>query len=173
MTSAIPLLVSQTQVGIWVKSRKNVMIKDFTAICKQPEVFIVSQFGGDYDILYDEVIKPVCIKLHYDPIRGDEVASCSMILSDIITSIQNSAVIIADITPDNPNVFYEIGYAHALKNQQFFFVIRPSVIDCHLMFQGSERFSTIIRLVAKGESRKSWKYTFKILTTLLAWLVEV
>jgi hypothetical protein len=122
LTSAIPLLVSQTQVGIWVKSRKNVMIKDFTAICKQPEVFIVSQFGGDYDILYDEVIKPVCIKLHYDPIRGDEVASCSMILSDIITSIQNSAVIIADITPDNPNVFYEIGYAHALK--------KPTILLC-------------------------------------------
>ncbi len=67
--------------------KKWMPLKNFTAICKQPEVFIVSQFGGDYDILYDEVIKPVCIKLHYDPIRGDEVASCSMILSDIIRSV--------------------------------------------------------------------------------------
>ena len=38
------------------------------------------------------------------------------------TSIQNSAVIIADITPDNPNVFYEIGYAHALK--------KPTILLC-------------------------------------------
>lgn len=45
-----------------------------------------------------------------------------MILSDIITSIQNSAVIIADITTDNPNVFYEIGYAHALG--------KPTILLC-------------------------------------------
>lgn len=122
LTTVIPFLVNQTQVGIWLKSKEKVTIKNFTATCKSPEVFIVSQFGGDYDILYDEVIKPVCKKLNYDPIRGDEVASCSMILSDIIASLQNSAAIIADITPDNPNVFYEIGYAHALN--------KPTILLC-------------------------------------------
>lgn len=82
----------------------------------------MSQFGGDYDILYDEVIKPVCEELKYNPIRGDEVVSCTLILNDIITSIRNSAIVIADITPDNPNVFYEVGYAHALN--------KPTILLC-------------------------------------------
>lgn len=122
MSSAIPFLVNRTQVGVLVRSRGKVTISGFNTDYKRLAVFIVSQFGGDYDVLYDEVIKPVCKKLDYDPIRGDEVASCSMILSDIITSIQNSTVIIADITPDNPNVFYEIGYAHALN--------KPTILLC-------------------------------------------
>jgi nucleoside 2-deoxyribosyltransferase len=37
-----------------------------------------------------------------------------MIVDDIIRSLRDSSVVIADITPDNPNVYYEVGYAHAL-----------------------------------------------------------
>lgn len=147
----IPLIVNRTQTGILVRSRGRVTISKFIADYRCPEVFIVSQFGGDYDVLYDEVIKPVCKKLGYEPIRGDEVANCSMILSDIITSIQNSAVIIADITPDNPNVFYEIGYAHALG--------KPTILLCDkalrskLPFDVSE-FRTIFYDNSIGGKRK-------------------
>ncbi len=122
LTSAIPFLVNCTQVGIWVKSKGKVIINDFKTDYMRPEIFVVSQFGGDYDILYNEVIKPVCEELRYNPIRGDEVMSCTLILNDIITSIQNSAIVIADITPDNPNVFYEVGYAHALN--------KPTILLC-------------------------------------------
>lgn len=111
-----------TQVGIWVKSKSKVTINNFKTNYKRPEAFIVSQFGDCYDVLYDEVIKPVCENLNYKPIRGDEVTSCTLILNDIITSIRSSSVIIADITPDNPNVFYEVGYAHALA--------KPTILLC-------------------------------------------
>lgn len=121
-TSAIPYVVNQTQVGIWVKSKGKVSISNFKTSYKRPEVFIVSQFGDYYDVLYDEVIKPICEELNYNPVRGDEVASCTLILNDIITSIRNASVIIADITPDNPNVFYEVGYAHALA--------KPTILLC-------------------------------------------
>ncbi len=122
LTSAIPFWVNCTQVGIWIKSKGKVFIRDFKTDYTRPEIFVVSQFGGDYDILYDEVIKPVCEGLNYSPIRGDEVVSYTLILNDIITSIRNSAIVIADITPDNPNVFYEVGYAHALN--------KPTILLC-------------------------------------------
>ena len=122
LVSAIPFLVNCTQVGIWIKSKNQVTISNFKTDYKKPEAFIVSQFGGYYDILYDEVIKPVCEKLNYAPVRGDEVTSCTLILNDIMTSIRNATVIIADITPDNPNVFYEVGYAHALA--------KPTILLC-------------------------------------------
>lgn len=122
LVSAIPFGLNCTQVGIWVKSKDRVTISNFETNYKKPEAFIVSQFGGYYDVLYDEVIKPVCEKLSYAPIRGDEVTSCTLILNDITTSIRNATVIIADITPDNPNVFYEVGYAHALA--------KPTILLC-------------------------------------------
>lgn len=122
LTSMIPFSLNCTQAGIWVKSKDKVTISNFETHYKRPEVFVVSQFGDCYDTLYNEVIKPVCEELNYTPIRGDEVASCTLILNDIITSIRNSTVIIADITPDNPNVFYEIGYAHALA--------KPTILLC-------------------------------------------
>lgn len=105
-----------------VKSKNPVVISNFETTYERPKVFIISQFGEDYDTLYNEVIQPICDRLQYIPIRADEILSPSVILSDIIISIVNSAVIIADITPDNPNVFYEVGYAHALN--------KPTILLC-------------------------------------------
>lgn len=36
-------------------------------------------------------------------------------MEDIIRGIETAQIIIAEITPANENVFYEVGYAHALK----------------------------------------------------------
>jgi len=41
--------------------------------------------------------------------------NAGLIIEDITPSIQEASIIIADITPDNPNVFYEVGYAHGIK----------------------------------------------------------
>jgi hypothetical protein len=35
-------------------------------------------------------------------------------LQDIINGLLDSDVVIAEVSPANPNVFYELGYAHAL-----------------------------------------------------------
>jgi nucleoside 2-deoxyribosyltransferase len=37
-----------------------------------------------------------------------------LIITDIAQEIMEARVIIADITPANPNVYYEVGYAHAI-----------------------------------------------------------
>ena len=73
------------------------------------------QFGDNYDDLYQDVIKSVCEKNGYEVYRADEGLGTGLILNDIISAIKNSAIVIADITPNNPNVFYEVGFAHALE----------------------------------------------------------
>ncbi len=73
------------------------------------------QFGEPYDSLYAEVIKPVSSEMGLEAYRADDVYKPGIILQDIIKGIVESEVIIAEITPQSPNVFYELGYAHALE----------------------------------------------------------
>ncbi|AYL97371.1 hypothetical protein [Mucilaginibacter celer] len=87
-----------------------------------PKLFVVMQFSSEYNELYNEVIKPVSEKLRFDCIRGDEFYAGTPILLDITKSIKEATAIIAEITPDNPNVFYEIGYSHAIE--------KPTILLC-------------------------------------------
>lgn len=106
---------NRTQVGIWVRSKSSITIHDYKVSSEKPRAFVVMQFGENYDDLYQDVIKDVCEKNGYSVYRVDEGLGTGLILNDIVSAIKNSALVIADITPDNPNVFYEVGFAHALN----------------------------------------------------------
>jgi hypothetical protein len=47
--------------------------------------------------------------------RADEIFGPTVIIEDILKHIKNSSFLIADLTGRNPNVFYELGYAHAFQ----------------------------------------------------------
>lgn len=79
----------------------------------RPRAFVVMQFSEPFDSLYAEVIGPVCRAMQLCPSRADDVHGPGLILRDIISALVESEVVIVDITPPNPNVFYELGYAHA------------------------------------------------------------
>ena len=79
----------------------------------RPRAFVVMEFTEPFDSLYAEVVRPVCEDLELDPYRADDVFRPGLILQDIISGLVESDVIIAEITPANANVFYELGYAHA------------------------------------------------------------
>lgn len=44
--------------------------------------------------------------------RADEFHHSGLIIRDITRSIAQASLVIADITPNNPNVYYELGFAH-------------------------------------------------------------
>lgn len=88
----------------------------------KPKVFIVMQFSTEFNTLYNDVIKPVVESYELECVRADEFYTSSPIIKDIVDSIKGSYIIIAEITPDNPNVFYEIGYAHAIN--------KPTILLC-------------------------------------------
>jgi len=73
------------------------------------------QFTEEFDVLYTEVIRPVCEAHGYKVIRGDDFYTNGPIMDDVTRSIRSAALIIADVTPDNANVFYEVGFAHAIN----------------------------------------------------------
>jgi hypothetical protein len=48
-------------------------------------------------------------------LRADDIDRAGSFIKDILDSIYNSHVVIADLTEQNPNVFYELGVRHALS----------------------------------------------------------
>ena len=62
-----------------------------------------------------DVVRPEGDRLHLQIVRVDELAGPGIIFEDIKRQIAEAKVVIAEITAPNQNVFYELGYAHALN----------------------------------------------------------
>ncbi len=75
---------------------------------------------------YIHSIKGVCEDLGLEIRRADEIFSTSTVYEDIVKEIQEASVVIVDITNKNPNVFYELGMAHLLKQNRTIMITNDS-----------------------------------------------
>lgn len=105
-----------------ITSNGKVVLYDIEIESVKPKLFIVMQFSEEYNAFYKDVIKPISEEKGFECVRADEFHTSTPILTDIIKSIKESSAIIAEITPNNPNVFYEIGFAHAIE--------KPTILIC-------------------------------------------
>lgn len=84
------------------------------------------------DFLLKSIIKPV-LESEFDIERSDLISSTNKITDEIIERLTNSELVIVDLSTHNPNVFYELGYRHALN--------RPTITminkDDHIPFDVS------------------------------------
>jgi hypothetical protein len=102
-------------VGVLAMTPDRVVFDNVRASATPPKIFVVMQYGEPYDSLYREVVQPVCAERGYEAYRADDVSKPGLILEDIIRGIRECYAIVAEVTPVNANVFYELGYAHALE----------------------------------------------------------
>lgn len=77
--------------------------------------FVLMPFGTEFDDIYKLGIKEVALSLDVLAERVDEQSFSETILERIYRQIESADFIIADMTGRNPNVFYEVGFAHAKK----------------------------------------------------------
>lgn len=85
--------------------------------------FIISAFGDpDCDKIYEEVFVPLCEGLNLKPVRLDKENNGSLVMNQIITNINDSEVIIADLTLARPNCYFEIGFAMGAKKESRVFL---------------------------------------------------
>lgn len=80
-------------------------------------VFVLMPFSDEFDDVYLSGIKPACEAVNVDCQRVDDQKFDEPILERIWNQIRAADIIVADMTGCNPNVFYEVGFAHAVHKR--------------------------------------------------------
>ena len=76
--------------------------------------FVMQPFDkGPFDQRYEDVLTPAIKNADLEPYRVDQDPAVNIPIQSIENGIQGSDVCLADITLDNPNVWFEVGYAVA------------------------------------------------------------
>lgn len=83
-----------------------------------PTCFVIQPFdGGVFDDRYEDVFRPAIEAANLEPYRVDRDPSISIPIDEIENGIRDAAVCLADITEDNPNVWFELGFAIAERKE--------------------------------------------------------
>ena len=81
---------------------------------KVPSCFVAQPFDeGKFDKRYRDVFEPAIIAGGAEPYRIDKDPSADVPIEEIERRITMSSLFFSDISIDNPNVWFEVGYAKA------------------------------------------------------------
>lgn len=76
--------------------------------------FIMQPFDKDvFDKRYEDIFEPAIISCGLVPYRVDRDPSVNIPIDEIESGIRKARICFAEITTDNPNVWFELGYAIA------------------------------------------------------------
>jgi hypothetical protein len=117
LTSVSPTTTSEVSVdgtarieaGIAPKSR------EFLDTC-----FVLMPFGDWFDVYFNQIYIQSCKDAGLEPIRADGLFTSGSVMEQIWEQIKRAKVLLAELSGKNPNVFYELGLAHALRKPVVF-----------------------------------------------------
>jgi hypothetical protein len=97
-------------------SIKPTAVRDFTRTC-----FVIAPIGKDgsehrkySDMILESFVRRALEKTDLDVVRADKIGDPGMISEQIIQYLMHSALVIADLSFHNPNVFYELAIRHMI-----------------------------------------------------------
>jgi hypothetical protein len=70
-----------------------------------------------FDGVWENIIRPTVLGIGDRCNRADDFFLPATIIDDVLISIAAADYLIADLTGRNPNVYYELGFAHAWKKE--------------------------------------------------------
>ena len=96
------------------------------------QCFVIMPYGSkkdatgrtvDFDALYRLLHAPAILQAGLSPIRSDQQQESGVIHKQLLEHLRDRAVVLADLSLHNPNVFYELGARHAMAR-------RGTVLTC-------------------------------------------
>lgn len=141
---------------------------------KKGQCFVIMPYANEYQEVY-EIIRQAMEsqELNLTCIRADDFFGGKYIMSDVLTGIAESEIIIADLTGGNPNVFYELGITHTVKDTEKVIMIAQDAdsipfdlkpfrsIIYKQNFAGAEKLKTDLLAAAKTVTKRSFKFTIE------------
>jgi len=91
------------------REQQEAGIREYLDTC-----FILMPFGDWYDRYFKEIYIPATKDAGFEPVRADGVFTTGSVIEQIWEQITKGKVLLAELTGKNPNVFYELGLAHAI-----------------------------------------------------------
>lgn len=80
---------------------------------KHDQLSVMMPFTGKSGLVY-EALRGMAAEMGMACNRADDIWNHDAIIQDVVSLICQSEVVICDLSGKNPNVFYEVGIAHAL-----------------------------------------------------------
>lgn len=68
----------------------------------------------DFDAVFTELLAPALTKAGTDPFRADKEVGAGDIRTDMMYELVTADYVVADLSLDNPNVYYELGVRHGI-----------------------------------------------------------
>jgi len=100
----------------------------------KPHAFIAMPFGSkkdadgqtiEFNRIHDELLRPALLKAGCEVFRADEEQRAGSIHKDMFQELLVADLVLAELTIDNPNVWYELGVRHALRARGVVLVQAP------------------------------------------------
>ncbi|WP_420126077.1 restriction endonuclease [Longimicrobium sp.] len=110
------------------------------------KIFVLMPFSEAFDDVYIIGIREVAEQLGYVVERADDIEHNQDVLAVLQDQIRTADVVIADTTTQNPNVFYEVGYAHASDKPTILISRQGEKIPFDLQSLNHIFYSTIVDL---------------------------
>ncbi|HVT61495.1 MAG TPA: TRAFs-binding domain-containing protein [Thermoanaerobaculia bacterium] len=73
--------------------------------------------GVDFNKVYSDLIKPALESAGFEVFRADEELRAGNIRTDMFQELLLADLVVAELSIDNPNVWYELGVRHALRKR--------------------------------------------------------
>jgi tetratricopeptide (TPR) repeat protein len=71
----------------------------------------------DFNRVYSDYIRPALEMAGLEPFRADQERRAGQIITDMFQELLVADLVVADLTIENPNVWYELGVRHALRSR--------------------------------------------------------
>jgi nucleoside 2-deoxyribosyltransferase len=135
-----------------------------TKTIKKLFVFVLIPRHSDFDAVYKTGIKSACFAVSADCERVDDQIFIEKKLDQFKKQIAKADIVISDMTGCNPDVFYETGYAHALKKQVILLAQNENDIPFDLKYYPHIIYNeNLLQLKAELEKRLTWHDSMQFL----------
>ena len=117
---------------------------------QQPQLrcFVIQPFDrGKFDKRYNDAFEPALRDAGFAAYRVDQDPGTDVLIDAIEQGIRSAAICLADVTADNPNVWYELGFAYAAS--------KPVILTCCDEREGALPFDIQHRHVIRYQSESA------------------